>query len=314
MMKVLIIIIIVLIFIILLYSYIVLIKVVKKSKRTIGEELDYLTDNKIIEKGYYEGLNKILISIKSKDGLRLKGFIVKTQMEHRGTIILSHGVSCNNVTMIKHIEMFNKIGFDAVLIDHRCHGESEGNYITYGYKEKEDLNLWIEYVRDELIEKGFVGVMGESMGASIALETTAINNRIDFIISECAFSTFSDVLKIYFGKIRIPYSIFGNIASGLSYLKFGFTFDGIKPIEAVKNTNIPILFIHGDMDEIAPFNMSLDMHKANNYLKKLYILEGVGHRINCGAILSRENYEKEIIDFINEVILSVSAKWKCNKR
>lgn len=300
--------IIVLIFIILLYSYTVLIKVVKKSIRTTEEELDYLIDNNIIEKGYYEGLNRILISIISRDGFRLKGFIVKTQMEHRGTIILSHGVSCNNVTMIKHIEMFNKIGFDAVLIDHRCHGESEGNYITYGYKEKEDLNLWIEYVRNELIEKGFVGVMGESMGAAIALETTAINNRIDFIISECAFSDFKDVLKISFEKRKVPYNIFGNIASWLSYLKLGFTFDGIKPIEAVKNTNIPILFIHGDMDEIAPFNMALDMHKANNYLKKLYVLEGVGHRINCGTTLSRENYEKEIIDFINEVILSVSAK------
>lgn len=175
--------------IIIFLGYYTYLKIVKKSKRTLREEINYLIKNNVIKEGYYESLNKEEFIVQTKDKLSLKGILIKTNEASLGTIIFSHGISCTHGMMIKHVDLFLKNKFNVVLFDQRRHGNSEGKFSSYGYYEKEDLSLFVNYVKNEFREDKFIGVIGESMGASTALQMLEINNSVDFIISESAFLT-----------------------------------------------------------------------------------------------------------------------------
>lgn len=288
--------------IIIFLGYYTYLKIVKKSKRTLREEINYLIKNNVIKEGYYESLNKEEFIVQTKDKLSLKGILIKTNEASRGTIIFSHGISCTHGMMIKHVDLFLKNKFNVVLFDQRRHGNSEGKFSSYGYYEKEDLSLFVNYVKNEFKEDKFIGVIGESMGASTALQMLGINNSVDFIIAESAFSDLEKVLKINLKeKYKVPYFIFGKLASLFSYLKHGFAFKDIKPIEVIKNNDTPILFIHGTEDKTAPYNMSIEMAQVSKN-SRLHLIKGAPHKINCDVDHSREDYEKVIIDFINDVV------------
>lgn len=290
------------IFTVIVLGYYTYTKIVRRRKRTLIEEINYLIQNNVIEEGYYESLKKEKFTMKTKDNLILKGLIIRTNENSNGTIIFSHGISCTHGMMIKNVELFIKNKFNVVLFDQRRHGDSEGKFSSYGYYEKEDLSLFVDYVKNQLKEDKLIGVIGESMGGSIALQMLEINKNVDFIIAESAFSDLEKLLKIQLKeKYKVPYFIFGKLASFFSYIKHGFSFKEIKPIEVIKNTNIPILFIHGTEDKTTPYRMSVEMAKASKN-SRLYLIRGAEHKINCDVKHSRANYEKVIVDFINDVI------------
>lgn len=279
-------------------------KIVNRRKRTLNKEINYLIENNVIEEGYYESLEKEEFSLKTKDNLTLKGLLIKTEEKSIGTIIFSHGISCTHGIMIKHVDFFLKNKFDVVLFDQRRHGNSDGGFSSYGYYEKEDLSLFVSYVKNITREDKYIGIIGESMGASTAIQMLDINNSVDFIIAESAFSDLEKLLKIYLEeKYRIPYFIFGRLASFFAYIKHGFSFKDIKPIDIVKNTDTPILFIHGTEDQTTPYTMSIEMSEASKN-GRLHLIEGLGHKINCNVKNSRTDYERVITEFIDDVINS----------
>ncbi|MHC1682170.1 MAG: alpha/beta hydrolase [Clostridiaceae bacterium] len=283
-------------------SYKVYLRIVKKEKRTVTEEISYLIEKGVIEKGYYESLKKEEFNIKTKEDFILKCFLIKTDEKPKGTIICSHGVSCTHGMMIKHVDFFTKNKFNVILFDQRRHGSSEGLFTSYGYYEKEDLSLLLNYVREKFSGNMAIGVIGESMGASTALQMLEINDKVDFLIAECPFSNFESLMKIHLKKSNIfPYLIFGKLASFLSYLKHGFKFKDIKPIKAIKNKKTPILFIHGTEDKTTPYEMSEKMSRSYEN-STLYLVRGAGHKINCNVSSSRNEYEKTIADFLAKVI------------
>ena len=51
-------------------------------------------------------------------------------------VIICHGVTENKVNSIKYANVFIKLGFNAVVYDHRRHGESGGKTSSYGHYEK----------------------------------------------------------------------------------------------------------------------------------------------------------------------------------
>jgi pimeloyl-ACP methyl ester carboxylesterase len=54
------------------------------------------------------------------------------------------------------------------LFDFRGSGLSAGDYVTYGWREKEDVGAVLEYLGNEFGYEGFV-LWGRSMGAATAL-------------------------------------------------------------------------------------------------------------------------------------------------
>lgn len=271
-------------------------------KRTEEEAYKYLESKKLLDKDIYDEVKLEEVSIKSFDGLTLKGFFIKGKEKDK-YIILVHGFKDNHHVEMPFVRMFLAEGFNVLLVDQRSHGCSEGIYPSYGYNEKRDLDKWIEYIyNSNKYNKIILGLHGVSMGASTVLMCGSNNEKVDFIIEDCGFSDCDEEMLFQIGKtvklLKIPVFIALKIKAKLR-VKMNISY--VKPIEEIKKTSTPILFIHGDKDTVVPCKMAIDMYNVhNNPLDRLLIIEGAEHI--CSYAVDKEKYEKEVHDFIRQLL------------
>ena len=130
-------------------------------------------------------------------------------------------------------------------------GMSEGDFITLGWYEQDDLKTVVEYLR-QTGKVSYIGLCGRSMGAVTAILYGATDPSIAAIIADSPFSSLKQVIKDQAKK----YSIMpGFIISAARKLvkktimkKTGFDIDLLDILEYAKQCYIPILFCHGNND------------------------------------------------------------------
>ena len=268
-------------------------KVFHKRKKSVAEEMNKLIDKNLITSNYYEDLKLTKIVTNSLDNLNLAGYLVKCK-NPIGCVILSHGISNNHVTMISHVEFFRKKNYDVLLIDQRGHCNSSPTISTYGFKERKDITQWMKYLKSLGYDN--IGIMGHSMGASIALLTCAEVIKPNFIISESGYSNLHELVAFQIRAKKMPPLIFVNTVSLVCKIFNDFWLSDIDVLGSIRNTKVPILFIHGERDSLVPCSMSKRMAKATN--SKLFIVKNCEHSIFKNIEYSLPEYENLISDFL----------------
>jgi fermentation-respiration switch protein FrsA (DUF1100 family) len=85
------------------------------------------------------------IYVQSWDGLQLYARWIPAE-NPRGTILLAHGYqSTPYIDFSLVLEVYHNLGMNMLIPDQRCHGKSEGKYITFGVKEWRDMTCWVDY-------------------------------------------------------------------------------------------------------------------------------------------------------------------------
>ena len=90
------------------------------------------------------------------------------------TVIVLHGFMNNKDTMGAYAAMFHKLGYNVLLPDARGHGQSEGNYIGYGWREKVDVKKWAEKVIKRNGNKSQIAIFGVSMGGATTMMSSGL--------------------------------------------------------------------------------------------------------------------------------------------
>ena len=78
----------------------------------------------------------------------------------------------------------------------------------------------------------------------------------------------------------------------------GFNLDEACPLEAVKHSKTPIVFIHGEADDYVPYEMSVRMYEACSAPKKLVPIPGAGHGL--AFPVNKQAYIQGLKDFQDE--------------
>lgn len=238
------------------------------------------------------------VDLRSKDGLRLLGRYYDKQSEK--TILFVHGYQSNAFNNFSTITIdFLEQGFNVLLIDQRSHGESGGRFTTMGNREKEDLLQWIAYAeRKDGVKHIFV--YGVSMGATaVGYASEYIQSaKVKGLVLEAGFTCFYDELFSSLGKMFMRQAALNYVyLMAKSVLKT----DIKQSVESsLKNNKIPVLFLHGDVDEDVPIDFTRRSFEACASPKKMIIVEGAGHTL-C-YLKGGEKLRKEIDDFIEECI------------
>ncbi|MGL4107215.1 alpha/beta hydrolase [Clostridium sp. LP20] len=214
----------------------------KKSKEDAFRVLKSreMLDEKIYDEVYMEE-----VSILSKDGLKLRGALIENFKDSNRFIILVHGYSANRHIHMPFVRLFIKEGFNILIVDERNHGDSEGEYPSYGYYEKEDLDRWIDFIVKRRGDNLFLGLHGQSMGGSTVLMCGASNPRVKFVIDDCGYSSGKEIIKYQFSKVKwVPFEIVYKVLNYKVKKRYGFRFEEVSPIEDICNSEVPVLFIH----------------------------------------------------------------------
>ncbi|MEF9990889.1 MAG: alpha/beta hydrolase [Romboutsia sp.] len=278
------------------------VKIALMSKRKSSEQMiDELFSNFEIDYKSYKNLDIEEVTIKSEDKLQLRGFYHNIYPQSKKVIIINHGYTANHYVAYQFIDIFIEEGYNVLLIDMRSHGQSEGTIASYGYHESKDIGCWVDYVKERIGEDAYIGLHGQSMGASTVLIYAGNNeNKVRFVIEDCGFSNAKEAMKFQFKQGKIPfYPIYELIRLSIRR-NFGFDLNNISPKEDILKSNIPVLFIHGDDDEIVPSYMAREMYESKGGKKDmLYIAYGAKHMKSC--VSNREMYKDNIKRFLENL-------------
>lgn len=278
---------------------------VTRELHDIEKSYTRYVENNLFNEALYNSASKEDITLKSFDGLNLTSTLIMNENPTNKFIVLVHGVSICYVGSLKYFDIFYKNGFNILIVNQRRHGKSEGKYSTYGFYEKYDVNMWIEYLKSRFGNDIILGLHGESMGAGTVMETIPLNDSIKFVIEDCGYSNFHELIGFQIThayknrlvrKILRPSLIFANF---FMKTKAKFSMKKIVPIDIVSSTSLPMMFIHGKEDYFVPWYMAVDLYKAKTKgYKELYLVEGAKHAeaLEVNKIL----YEKKIMTFIEK--------------
>lgn len=242
------------------------------------------------------------ITVTGADSVQIKAIWVHRQHDsiNRPVMILFHGIGNCKERWLPTAQWLWRDGFETVLIDQRAHGESGGQFCTYGFYEKRDAQAVVEYILQQRPDAR-IGVWGHSLGGAVALQTMAIEPRIQFGVIESTFATFDDVVYDYQMRMfKLPWRSFANDAIRRAAEQGHFDPQQVRPVEAARQIHQPIFYGHGDQDE----KISIRYGKAifanlASTDKQFYSVPGGDH--SNVATYGGEPYRKAIEDFLLRV-------------
>lgn len=245
---------------------------------------------------WFHACKKDVLTIASPNGYTLKGYFLKP-LQTTNTVIICHGVTENKVNSARYARMFETLGYNTVIYDHRRHGESGGKTTSYGHYEKFDLQAVVKAVRAQIGADAILGIHGESMGAATTLlYAGTVEDAASFYISDCAFSSFRALLATIMKNEMKLHTLPFHIANLFVRVRDGYSVTSIMPIEAVKHIQKPVLFIHSLPDAYIPANMSVDLYNAKQGDKALHLFEHGAHAQSFNE--NRAQYEHVVHDFL----------------
>jgi uncharacterized protein len=229
--------------------------------------------------------------ISTSDGIKLRGWYIKTDSIVKGTVILFHGHGSKKTSVLAEAAGFRKMGYHTFLLDFRAHGNSGGNTSTIGFDESEDVKLAYDFIKDKG-EKNIV-LWGISMGAA------AVSKAIDDytlqpskIILEMPFGSIVEAAEGRIKMMHLPAEPLATFITFWGGTEHGFWAFGMKPSEFVKKIKCPTLLQWGKNDPRVS-KKETDLIYANIPTeKKLVVYEDCGHESLC---------EKENEKWMNEV-------------
>ena len=258
----------------------------------------------IVEQKYFDWINESTVNqvnITSFDGLKLNAYDIHNH-ENANYLIMLHGLTSSKASMYPRAFEFDKLGYNILLIDQRATGDSQGEYHTYGLKEAQDLNQWIDYLNNTYKDIK-ICLFGVSMGAATIMISAAYDlpDNVKCIVEDCGFSSLREELDYFIrSKYKIAYT-----SSVLKMLdkkmisRFGFSIDDVAPKKCLEENEIPILFVHGKDDDFVPFDHALRNYNHNKGIKKFYPVPGTGH----GQANKDPEYYTNIANFINTYMI-----------
>ena len=213
-------------------------------------------------------------------------------------VLYLHGNSSSRVEGIHMIEELLKRDINVFLFDFPGCGLSEGDYISLGYHEKDDVEIIIDFI-ETIPGVSSIGIWGRSMGAATALLYAHKDLRVKAICVDSPFSDFKKLAKeIAINNVNFPNFLIETILNFIGKKirkKNGLDINLLKPIDKVKETFIPGLFIHANNDKLIGVQHTLDIYMQYAGPKCVYILEKGGHNTrrpdrvikNIGKFFSR---------------------------
>ena len=241
---------------------------------------------------------------KTKDGLTLKATHFKQKQTGTAKLaIVAHGYTSDGMHMKDYAKMFYEMGYDVLVPDARAHGNSEGEYIGFGWPDRLDYLNWIKQMTDAYDNDVDIALYGISMGASTVMMVSGekLPSNVKAIIEDCGYDTVENELKHQLGEMfGLPSFPLIPITSQYSKLRAGYNFKEASAVKQLEKNKLPMLFIHGDKDDFVPTKMVYPLYEATKGPKELVIVKGAAHAE--AFTQDREKYQEMVSGFLSDYI------------
>ena len=215
---------------------------------------------------------------------RHHAFYVRHPQAAGRTALLLHGWRDCSIGMLHIGYIYHQLMHCNILLpDLHGHGQSDGDMIQMGWKDRLDVLHWVDVAerlfRDSVRPSSMV-LHGISMGAATVMCVSG-ENTPDFVkcyVEDCGYTSVWDEfryeMKEEFGLPPFPLLY---AASALCKWRNGWSFGEADAVAGVSRCRKPMLFIHGDSDTFVPSWMVHPCYEAKPDPKEIWITEGCEH-------------------------------------
>ena len=217
--------------------------------------------------------------------------------------MLLHGYGCRRQQMLDYAQVLHQAGYSTFLFDFHGRGESDGDAVTLGFREQRDASEAVIYLRSRGdVDMTRLGVLGVSMGGSVAILAAAREPEIKAVIADSPFASADLAVEEGFTRVvGLPAFPFAPITLQLIRWRVGFAPQDIVPKEHIADISPrPVLLIHGlDDAKVSPDNSRI-LYEAAREPKELWLIPGGTH--TCGLRENPEEYSRRILEFFDRYL------------
>lgn len=242
------------------------------------------------------------VTVTNPDGMKLAGWFIPS--ENGAVIIMQHGYKSTRRELLNEAEMMHRHGYGVLLTSIRAHDYSEGELITLGYYETEDMEAWYQYLlsRDD-IDHEKIGILGNSYGGMLSIQYAAQNEKIKAVVANCAFSSMKDTVSTsvthFTGLPEFPFVplivFWAETDTGVKMEEI----DATKWIPQISPR--PVFLMQGGRDTVISPNSGQLLYDAAGEPKELWFDSELGH-VEFDKERAEE-YEARVAAFFDRYLL-----------
>ena len=196
------------------------------------------------------------VFLETEDGVRIHGFWVPSEGA-RCAVLFLHGNAGNASMRLPNAAALSMLGANVLLLDYRGYGRSEGTPSESGLYA--DARAGLRHLREQRgVPTDQTIVFGRSLGGAVAVEV-AQDQPFGAVILESTFTSIRDM-----AQVLLP----------VAALLVPNRFDSASKVERLR---APVLFLHGDLDELVPYEMGIQLFDASPEPKAFETVAGAGH-------------------------------------
>ena len=212
--------------------------------------------------------------------LELRGWLV-WEGSPDSWVILVHGIGGNRahnaVNMLGLTRDLARRGIGVFTFDLRAHGHSQGSRVTMGNEERADLQGAIDFLEARGVARGRIGLLGFSLGAVIAIMAASLERGLAGLVLDSPFANLMEMARQETSRRggMLRFLLPGIALMGRAL--YGVDMSSVRPLEAVRSVDCPLLFIHGAEDKMVSPSHSARLYEAAEGDKELWLAPDARH-------------------------------------
>jgi fermentation-respiration switch protein FrsA (DUF1100 family) len=214
----------------------------------------------------------------TNDNVHLVAWYVPSQ--NGAAVIAQHGYQSDRSEMLEEAAVLAEAGFGVLLMDLRTHGQSEGEYITFGVAEMADLQAAWDYLLTRPdVQPTRIGLLGNSMGGSIVLQYAAQNPAVQAVMADSAFSSIDDTIAVSLKHFTgLPAFPFATLITYFAEQETGIDSNAISATRLIANISPrPVFLLQGGADTVVSAKSGEKLFAAAQEPKALWYDANLGH-------------------------------------
>lgn len=157
-------------------------------------------------------------------------------------------------------------------------GLSEGDFVSLGFYEKQDVAAIVEHLR-KMGTVSRIGLWGRSMGAATSIMYSRLDSSVSGIVVDSPFTSLEDIMTelVLSYQSWIPKRVIRlgtNMMRSSIQTRAGFDIKQNCPIDYAKKCFVPVLFAHAESDDFIRIHHSEKLFEAYAGDKTIIRFEG----------------------------------------
>lgn len=241
------------------------------------------------------------VTFRSASGSMIHGWLSRSATEGRGAVVLLPGVRANRLAMVDRARVLNAAGYSTLLIDFQGTGESPGDAITFGWRERLDVLAAVQALRQALPDER-IGIIGVSLGGAATL-LAAPTLEVQGVVLEAVYPSIDVAVQ---NRLRMR---FGSLGVALSPLllaqlhpRLGVRPSDLKPVDRIALLRCPVLVIGGTADRHTTVADTQRLYAAAREPKDLWLIPNAAHvdYLRAGG----DAYRQRVLAFFDHALRS----------